>query len=171
MPRPFPDNVPQSLGEAFGHLYSVDTPSVDDLKLMVLLESAGKTLYEHSSGGTDNSAVIALLLHNGREELAHAHRVSKAIKAISGEDYLPPEPADNPYLQSDTPPPAPLTPAGLTKLADTEFGGDALYARWADGIGNAEAAALFRQNGKEESEHGNRLLEAAALLATDTKVR
>jgi ferritin-like metal-binding protein YciE len=40
-----------------------------------------------------------------------------------------------------------------------------LYERWASGIGNAEAASLFRQNGKEESDHGNRLLEAAALLA------
>ena len=164
MPLPFPAGVPTSLGAAFGHLYSVEDPRIEDLKLMVLLESAGKTLYEQSATGTDHPGVIDLLHHNGREELAHAHRVSKAIKAISGEDYLPPEPANNPYLTANMPPPAPLTPEGLIKLAETEFGGDALYEKWAAATDCAEAAALFRQNGKEESDHGNRLLEAAALL-------
>lgn len=165
MPLPFPNNVPQNLGAAFGHLYTVESPTIDDLKLMVLLESAGLALYQHTATGTDHEGVKSLLLHNGREELAHAHRVSKAIKAISGEDYLPPEAANNPYLQGDMPPPAPVTAEALTKLADTEFGGDALYAKWADATDNDEAAALFRLNGKEESDHGNRLLEAAALLA------
>ncbi len=165
MPLPFPAGVPTSLGAAFGYLYSVENPGIEDLKLMVLLESAGKTLYEHSATGTDHPGVIDLLHQNGREELAHAHRVSKAIKAISGEDYLPPEPANNPYLTANMPPPAPLTPEGLTKLAETEFGGDALYEKWAVTTDCAEAAALFRLNGKEESAHGNRLLEAAALLA------
>ncbi len=164
MPLPFPNNVPKTLGEAFGHLYAVQNPSVDDLKLMVLLEAAGLALYQHSATGTDNGQVKDLLLHNGREELAHAHRVSKAIKAISGEDYLPPEAADNPYLQGAMPPADPLTAEGLTKLAQTEFGGDALYAKWADATDNEEAAALFRLNGKEETDHGNRLLAAAALL-------
>ena len=57
-----------------------------------------------------------------------------------------------------------VTAEGLTKTSEAEFGGDALYAKWADSIDNEEAAALFRQNGKEESDHGNRLLQAAALL-------
>jgi Mn-containing catalase len=165
MIRDFPEGVPTDLGAAFAHLYSIDRPRIEDLKLMVLLESAGKALYEHSAQGTDHRGVVELLHHNGREELAHAHRVSKAIKALSGEEYLPPEPADNPYLQGDMPAPAPLTSEGLAKLAQTEFGGDALYARWADATDNEEAASMFRLNGKEETDHGNRLLEAAALLA------
>jgi rubrerythrin len=164
MPLPFPEGVPQTLGEAFGHLYAVEKPRVEDLKLMVLLESAGKALYEHTAMGTGHAGVIDLLHRNGREELAHAHRVSKAIKAISGEDYLPPEPADNPFLQGPMSPADPVTAEALRKLADTEFGGDALYAKWADATDNEEAASLFRLNGKEESDHGNRLLEAAALL-------
>ena len=101
--------------------------------------------------------------HNGREEMAHAHRVSKAIRAISGEDFPPPDAADNPYLVGPIPS-TPVTAAGLKKTAEAEFGGDALYARWAAATENVEAAALFRQNGKEETDHGNRLLEAAALL-------
>jgi Mn-containing catalase len=160
-----PAGAPATLGEAFAHINGLTAPNVTDLKVMVLIEAAGLSLYEQISRGTDHAGVIDLLAHNGREELAHAHRVSKAIKAISGEDFPPPAPADNPYLQGEAPPISALTAAALTKLADAEFGGDALYATWADASENAEAAALFRQNGKEESDHGNRLLAAAALLA------
>jgi hypothetical protein len=159
-----PPEAPQSLGEAFAHLGTVTAPSVADLKVMVLLEAAGLTLYEKTAEGTEHPGVIALLRHNGREELAHAHRVSKAILAISGEDFPPPEPADNPYLQGGAMPFAAVTPEGLTKLAQGEFGGEALYESWAANTANAEAARLMRLNGKEETDHGNRLLEAAALL-------
>jgi rubrerythrin len=159
-----PAASPQTLGEAFRHIYTVETPSIDDLKVMVLVEAAGLTLYAETAKGTDNQAVKDLLNHNGREEMAHAHRVSKAIRAISGEDFPPPDAADNPYLKGPIPS-TPVTAEGLIKTSEAEFGGDALYERWASDIGNAEAAALFRQNGEEESDHGNRLLAAAALLA------
>jgi rubrerythrin len=159
-----PTGSPQTLGAAFSHIYTIEKPTINDLKVMVLVEAAGLTLYEQTANGTEHQGVKDLLNHNGREEMAHAHRVSKAIKALTGEDFPPPAAADNPYLTGSIPSTT-LTPEGLTKTAEAEFGGDALYARWADAIGNEEAAALFRQNGKEESDHGNRLLEAAALLA------
>jgi rubrerythrin len=158
-----PEGSPQTLGEAFRHINTVQTPSINDLKVMVLVEAAGLTLYEETAKGTDNQAVKDLLHHNGREEMAHAHRVAKAIKAINGEDFPPPDAAGNPYLTAPIPS-TPVTAEGLIKTSEAEFGGDALYERWASGIGNEEAAALFRQNGKEESDHGNRLLAAAALL-------
>lgn len=161
-----PATAPQTLGAAFKHIYAIDTATVDDLKVMVLVEAAGLTLYAHSAGGTDHPGVKDLLNANGREEMVHAGRVSKAIKALTGETYPPPTAANNPYLQSDMPPADPLTADGLRKLADTEFGGDALYSRWAKGFDNAEAVELLLQNGREESDHGNRLLEAAALLDT-----
>jgi rubrerythrin len=158
-----PAGSPATLGEAFGHIYTIDKPTINDLKVMVMVEAAGLTLYEETAKGTDHPGVKDLLLHNGREEMAHAHRVSKAIKALTGEDFPPPAAADNPYLVGPIPS-TPVTPEGLEKTAEAEFGGDLLYARWADSIGNDDAAALFRQNGKEENAHGNRLLEAAALL-------
>ncbi len=158
-----PAGAPTELGAAFAHISTLKAPSVDDLKVMVLVEAAGLALYESIAEGTDNPAVKALLLHNGREEMAHAHRVSKAIKAITGEDYLPPLAADNPYLTGPLPS-TPVTPEGLRKTSEAEFGGDALYGLWASNATNEEAARLFRLNGKEETEHGNRLLEAAALL-------
>jgi rubrerythrin len=159
-----PSGSPQTLTEAFGHIYTIEKPTIDDLKVMVLVEAAGLTLYEETAKTTDNKGVQDVLRHNGREEMAHAHRVSKAIRAISGEEFLPPAAADNPYLAGPIPT-TPVTVEGLTKTAEAEFGGDALYARWADAIDNEEAAALFRLNGREESDHGNRLMEAVALLA------
>ncbi|HMT43366.1 MAG TPA: ferritin-like domain-containing protein [Chakrabartia sp.] len=163
MPMTLPEGAPATLGEAFARINAVTAPTVLDLKVMVLVEAAGQTLYDASAEGTDHPEVKRLLTENGIEEMKHAHRVSQAIKAISGEDFLPPSRADNPYLQGDFPK-AKLTPEGLRGTAKSEFGGEALYGHWADSTENAEAAALFRLNGREETEHGDRLMQAAALL-------
>jgi rubrerythrin len=165
MSLPLPTGAPATLNEAFGYIATVATPTLTDLKIMVLVEAAGKTLYENLAQGVNDARVRELLHHNGREEMAHAHRVAKAIFAISGEAYPPPAPEDNPYLQAAPMPTMEVNPAMLTKLAAAEFDGDALYGRWATATANAEAAALMRLNGEEESDHGNRLLAAAALLA------
>lgn len=160
-----PEGAPASLNEAFAHIGTVKAPTLLDLKVMVLTESAALELYNTIAKGTDNPAVAALLQHNGREEFLHAERVAEAIKAISGEDFAPPQPADHPYLQNGPLTVPPVTVESLKKLAEGEFGGEALYDGWAASTDNAEAARLFRLNGKEETDHGNRLLEAAALLA------
>jgi rubrerythrin len=158
-----PEGCPGTLFEAFAHIAAAEAPTVDTLKVMVMVEAAGKALYDDMALGTDNAEVQALLRHNGREELAHAHRVAKAIGAITGTAYPVPGPAENPYLV--TPPPrAAVTRESLLKLAEAEFGGEDLYARWASNVGVEEAAALFRLNGREETEHGGRLQQAAELL-------
>jgi rubrerythrin len=151
------------MGEAFAHINAVAAPSVDEPKPMVLLEAAGQELYRNMAKGTDHAGVIEILEHNGREELAHGHRVAKAIRAITGEEYLPPAAEDNPYLAGPMPT-ATVTAEGLRGLANSEFASEDLYEKWAANIGNDEAAKLFRQNGKEEVDHGHRLFEAAALL-------
>ena len=158
-----PDGAPKTLGEAFAHIASIASPTVDDLKVMVMLEAAGKTLYDDMANGVAQEDVRALLQRNGREELAHAHRVSRAIGALSGSDYPVPATEENPFLAAPLPS-TPVSRAVLLALAETEFGGESLYERWATNCSNGEAAALFRQNGREESEHGGRLQQAAALL-------
>jgi rubrerythrin len=163
MTTTLPAGAPTELSAAFAHINGVTAPTVDDLKVMVLLEAAGLELYRGMAAGAPSASVAALLEHNGREELAHAHRVAKAILAISGESFPPPHAADNPYL-GQTVPQMPVTAEALRKLAQGEFAGEQLYERWAANIGNADAAQQFRQNGKEETEHGQRLIEAADLL-------
>jgi rubrerythrin len=162
-----PEGCPDTLAGAFAYINAPGAPTLDMLKVMVLAEAAGKGLYENMALGTDNPDVQALLRRNGREELAHAHRVAQAIGKITGGDPYPvPEPDENPYLAAPMPPTA-VTREALLKLAQSEVAGDALYANWAEHTGNAEAAALFRQNGREEVQHGDRLHEAAGLLVAD----
>lgn len=156
--------LPQTIGEAFAHIGQVKAPTIADFKVMVLVEAASETLYRRTAEGTDNPAVIALLHENGAEEMKHARRVSDVIRVLGGGDFPAPAAQDNPYLASGSFPFAEITPAALRKLSAGEFSGEALYEGWATSIGNAEAAELLRANGREETDHGNRLLQAAALL-------
>lgn len=158
-----PEGAPASLGDAFAIINATTHPTLDVLKLMVFAEAAGKTLYEGMADQVDVPAVQALLRHNGREELAHAHRVSRAIGKLTGTDFPVPTPDENPYLTAPTSV-RPVTPDMLAALAQTEFNGDALYETWARNSTNAEVAQLLRQNGREETEHGQRLQQAAELL-------
>ena len=159
-----PEGAPATLREAFAHIGTVTAPTVLDMKVMVLTEASAMARYYTTAEGTDVAGIVDLLQANGREEMLHAERVSAAIKAVSGEDFPPPQPADNPYLQDGLAPFAPITREALTGLAQGEFGGEKLYETWAANTANAEAAALFLVNGKEETDHGNRLLAAAELV-------
>ena len=160
-----PEGAPATLFEAFSYIAQCDAPSIEHLKVMVMVEAAGKALYDDMAEGVDQPEVKLLLQRNGREELAHAHRVSRAIWELTGQPYPVPSDSENPYLASPLPRKA-VTRETLTSLADGEDGGEQLYERWATNSANGEAAALFRLNGREELEHGSRLREAANLLAS-----
>jgi hypothetical protein len=155
-----PKFLPESAGEAFKHINAVTAPTIDDLKLMVYLEASGQVGYGDLAASA-NEAVAKLLNANGREEVAHAHRVAKAIRILYGEEFEVPSPADNPYAKSMT---RNLNRAVLEGLVMAENNGKSLYDTWADNTANAEAAELFRQNGIEEAKHGARAAEAIALL-------
>lgn len=156
-----PSYMPDSAGEAFKHINAVTAPTLDDLKLMVYLEASGQVGYGDLATAAPNDAVAKLLNANGREEVAHAHRVAKAIRAIYGEDFPVPEPKDNPYAKSAI---RKLDRTILEGLVKAENNGKMLYDTWADNTENAEAAELFRQNGVEEAKHGARAQEAIGLL-------
>lgn len=159
-----PDGVPNTLFEAFAHISAHKTPSIDDLKVLVMVEAAGKRLYEDLAQGIDNEDVRSILDRNGREEMGHAHRVSRVIGKLTGADYPVPESHENPFLVAPPPPKRNVDKATLLGLADAEFGGREFYEGWAASCTNEEAAALLRQNGREEARHGERLRDAAKLL-------
>ena len=156
-----PASAPPGAGAAFALINAVVSPTIDDLKVMVFLEASGLTAYEELAATAPNEAVRDLLRANGREELAHAHRVAKVIKRLSGEDFPPPPATANPYA----------VPSGrkvdrklLEYLVAAENNGNDLYETWASHTADEEAAALLRQNGKEEVLHGKRASAAIALL-------
>lgn len=159
-----PEGAPETLGGAFAHIGQVSAPNVLDMKVMVLTEAAAMALYYKTAELAPDPRVRDLLQRNGREEMLHAQRAMLAIKAVSGEDFFPPMAEDNPYLAGGSFPLGEMTKAGLEKLAQGEFGGEKLYEVWANNTANPEAARLFRLNGGEERQHGDRLMEAAALL-------
>ena len=156
--------LPQTIREAFAHIGTVSAPTIADFKVMVLVEAASETLYRRTAEGTDHAGVIELLHANGREEMLHARRVSDVIGLLGGGDFPAPAAPDNPYLANGSFPFSPVTPDALRKLSVGEFDGEALYERWAATIDHPAAADLLRANGREEVDHGNRLLQAAALL-------
>ncbi len=161
--RPLPEGAPADLYAAFAKINACTAPTIADLQVMVFAEAAGKALYGAMAEGVEHPEVKALMLTNGREELAHAHRVSKVIGILTGEAFPAPEPEENPYLQTPMRS-RPVTAASLLSLAEGENAGDDLYQKWAAACPNPEAAELFRQNGREERRHGERMRQAAALL-------
>lgn len=158
-----PEGAPATLSEAFAIINACTAPTVFELQLMVLGEAASKELYGALAADAPNDGVRDLLLANGREELAHAHRVSRAIGLLTGTDYPVPAPEDNPYLVGPLPS-RPITAKMLEGLAKAEFAGDDLYATWAASCSDPEVADLLRQNGREEVAHGNRLKQAIELI-------
>lgn len=157
-----PANLPETAEAAFDIIGKVTKPGLDDLKLMVLLEASGQGFYAALAEAAGHPTIKALLARNAQEELGHAHRVSKAIKLLYGEEFPVPAPADNPYYK----PPHGMAPTKklLSDFAQGEFGGEMLYEAWASGLGHAQAAELLRLNAREERTHGERDQEAAALL-------
>jgi rubrerythrin len=161
-PSSLPARLPPDFASAFQQLLGCERLDVEAMKLMVLLETAGDPLYQRLAELAPNDEAAGLLRQNGREETAHAHRLKRAIEILSGEPYELPTLDENPYAE---PPPLPeLTAQLLEGVVGAENGGDAMYQRYADHEPNAEVAELLRQNGREETRHGERVARVIAIL-------
>lgn len=157
-----PADLPADFGAAIARLRARERLDVEDMKLMVLLETAGDPLYQKLADLVEHPEAQALLRQNGREETAHAHRLAKAIEILTGERFEIPSLDQNPYA---APPPLREVNAELfASLVAGENAGDDMYQRYADHEPNARVAELLRQNGREEIRHGERVTEAARLI-------
>jgi len=157
------ENMPKDATAAGAYIFTVTKPTLDDLKVMVMLEAAGQGFYAALAEAAPNIEVRALLEKSGREELGHAHRVARVIKQVFGQDFAVPAPEQNPYYMK--PAGLAVTPELLDSITQGENAGEALYDGWAAGLDDAEAARQLRQNGVEERGHGERAQLAKAMLA------
>jgi rubrerythrin len=157
-----PADLPADFGAAFAKLSALTKLGVEDMKLMILLETAGDPLYAGLADAVEPEEAKALLRQNGREETAHAHRLKRAIEILTGAPYEIPALEDNPYAKS--PSMGTVTVEMLRGLVQAERGGDALYQTYAAGEENPDVAELLRQNGREETRHGERVEQVIALL-------
>lgn len=157
-----PSDLPSDFGSAFGRLLGLTRLGVEDMKLMILLETAGEPLYFGLAEAVSSEEARTLLRQNGREETAHAHRLKKAIEILTGQPYTIPSLDENPYGK----PPAmgPVTPEMLRGLVQAELGGDKLYQTYAANEPNAEVRELLLQNGREETRHGERVEKVIGLI-------
>ena len=158
LPTGFPDDV---FG-AFEVLKSRAPLSIEDLKVLAMIEVSGEYLYQAIARAAPDEECKALLRRNGQEERGHAHRMLKAITLKGGEFSLPSD-GDIPFVRN-TPGEIPTTAEFLEMLGAAEDGGDAVYARWADAEPDAGVARLLRLNGREEARHGERVNEVRKRL-------
>lgn len=163
MPHPgLPEKIPADFTAALGQLSSCDRLGVEEMKLMILLETAGEPLYFKLASLAPDEETASLLRANGREETAHAHRLKKAIEILTGRPFEIPPMSENPFA---TPPPfANLDPQMLEGVVGAEEGGDRMYQNYADHESHPEVAELLRQNGREETRHGERVSRVIELL-------
>ena len=157
-----PAELPADFASAIAQLGATDRMGVEEMKLLVLLEMAGEPLYEKLAELVSNQEARRLLLANGREETAHAHRVKKAIEIVSGEAFEIPPQSANPYAVA--PPFTEVSPELLAGVVEGEKKGGLDYERMAAEESNLEVAELFRQNGREEIKHGERVSRVIEIL-------
>ncbi len=158
-----PPGYPTEAFAAFAFLKDRKTLSVDDLKVLALIECYGEAFYFRLADGVANPDAQALLRRNGQEERGHAHRMLKAIRLKTGADWSLPADSDNPFFAA-----LPATVAcDLDIIAALEAGeadGDLSYQSWADHESDPAVADLLRLNGREESRHGERATAVRQLL-------
>lgn len=162
MPNNMPETLPATFMDALAHLDTCEKLGIDEMKLMVLLETSGDPLYQKLASLAPEGEATELLLTNGREETAHAHRLKRAIELMTRETFDIPSLDDNPY--AEPPPVTEITPELLAGLEAGEKNGDAGYQKWADNEPDGEIAELLRQNGREETRHGERVARVAQIL-------
>jgi rubrerythrin len=156
-----PNGYPASAAEAFAVLQSRDRLSIDELKVLVMIEQSGEAFYMAMARAAGNAEARALLEQNAHEELGHAHRALNAIRLLGGTFALP-KVEENPFAL-----PAFFDDLDITFLSELikgEEGGDASYQKWADNEPNPDVAGLYRLNGSEETGHGQRVAKVIALL-------
>ena len=158
-----PQGYPLEQVEAFSLLSTRDKLSLDDMKVLALLEAAGEHFYFAAAAALDNEEASALLMRNGQEERGHAQRIIKALSLL-GEQYQLPADSDNPYVQ-------PMDLKGIINadllaiIEQTEQDGDLQYQKWASAESNVEVAKILRQNGIEETRHGERVAQVMSLIS------
>lgn len=131
------------------------------LRLVYRIERAGETFYNLLAERIGNAEAADLLRRNGREERAHAERIRKVLGIKLGHDYEPTAEDQAPYAIA-LPPTVGVDLLPL--IVQGELAGDADYHRWAEREPDPEAQRLLRQNGREETQHGERVKQVIALL-------
>ena len=131
------------------------------MELLFRVECSGEDFYFALADRIGNDEAADLLRKNGREEVGHARRLQRAIALKLGREY---EPSEEMQTRFSIPLPDTIDATLFPVIVQAELDGDVGYQRWADREENPEVAKLLRQNGREETLHGERVRKVVELL-------
>lgn len=147
--------------EAARALSSFDHLGIRELEVLYKLERTSGLFYFQLADSIRHEEVAELLRRNGRGELGHANRIQQALTIKLGRPYEPSADMEGGYPLGAPPP---VDTALLAAIMRGERAGDADYQRWASSEPDPEIARLLQVNGREDSEHADRLTRASVLL-------
>jgi len=147
---------------AAARVAALDSLDVDGMELLFRVECSGEDFYFAIADRIGNDEAADLLRKNGREEVGHARRLQRAIALKLGREY---QPSEETLTRFAIPLPDQIDAAIFPAIVQAELDGDVGYQKWADREENPEVAKLLRQNGREETVHGERVRRVAELLA------
>jgi rubrerythrin len=145
---------------AIGQLEDLD---IEAMRLLFRIECSGEDFYNCIADRIGNPAAAELLRKNAREERAHAERLRRAIGIKLGRDY---QPSDADLKRYPVPLPDSIPVELLPVIVKGEFDGDVGYQKWAERESDAEIQRLLRQNGREETVHGERVNQVIQILTS-----
>ncbi len=148
---------------AAAQVAALEALDVEGMKLLFRVECSGEDFYFALADRVDNAETADLLRKNGREEVGHARRLQRAIALKVGGDFAP---SDEMLTRFAIPLPDHIDAGLFPAIVQAELDGDAGYQKWADAESDPEVAKLLRQNGREETLHGERVRRVADLLAS-----
>lgn len=149
---------------AVGALTGIQQLDVDTLRRLYRIECSGEDFYNQLADRIGDPRAADLLRRNGREERAHAERLRRVLGIKLGRPYEPTDEDRRPYAIALPPT---IDASLLPLIVQGELAGDADYHRWAERESDPEAQRLLRQNGREETVHGERVRQVIALLGGD----
>ena len=138
-----------------------ETLDVAAMELLFRVECSGEDFYFALADRIGNDEAADLLRKNGREEVGHARRLQRAIALKLGREY---EPTGEMQTRFSIPLPDAIDATLFPVIVQAELDGDVGYQKWADLEENPEVAKLLRQNGREETLHGERVRKVVELL-------
>jgi len=143
-------------------LGSIQQLDVDSARLLYRIECSGEDFYNLIADRIGNAEAAELLRKNAREERGHAERVRKVIAIKLGQAKYEPTAEDTAKYAIPLPEqiPAELLPV----IVQGEIDGDKGYQNWADRESDPEIQRLLRQNGREETVHGERVSAVLEIL-------
>jgi rubrerythrin len=148
-----------SAATALGTLTELD---VAGMRLLFRVERSGEDFYNLLADRIGDREAAELLRRNGREERGHAERIRRALAIKLGGTF---EPTDDDLAHFAIALPDEIPSELFPVVVRAELDGDAGYQRWADREVDPEVQRLLRQNGREETVHGERVRRVIEILA------